>query len=146
MGVGHQSGIQPLSLFPWMVIILSFFLLVLCANKAFWFPDANELRTFLLFQVQGGDFSSSSLLSPSGGLISSQQPVLMEPVRAQSLWPCFRLSPASFAFSSHFWLWIWPPVWMPDSVSPGNCSAGISFCFLNMTFNYTRIIGPSAAK
>lgn len=35
-------------------------------NKAFWFPDANELRTFLLFQVQSRDFSYFPFLSSSG--------------------------------------------------------------------------------
>lgn len=61
----------------------------MCGNKAFWLPDANELRAFLLFQVQGRDFSYFPFLSPSGELISNEQPLLLEPESFQR--PSFML-------------------------------------------------------
>lgn len=133
-----RSYIQALSLFTkdahYSVIVSAN---VVC-EQSLWLPDANELRTFLLFQVQGRDFSYFSFLPPSGELISSEQHCV-ESVRP-ALGP--RLQPGSFSFPARLWLCVWPP----DSFPPGNHSVGISFCFLNVTFNYTWITWPSVLK
>lgn len=66
MYVGHKSSIQALRLFSKD----SHYSIILSANfvweQCLWLPDANELRAFLLFQVQDRDFSYFPLLSTSG--------------------------------------------------------------------------------
>lgn len=136
---GSKAGVQALSLFTkgshYSVILSANF----CGHKAGWPPEGNELRAFLLFLVQSRDFSSFPFLSPSGELISSEQPLLFGAYFQLPLSSMSIFNPDTSLFTtSHsclpFPLFGTSPMWMSGRFPHGNCSVAISFCFMNMTF------------